>query len=365
MYGPSQSVCGDITSNFTRMSIAGTLMTIMGKRRRKRRYTATPSRSEVNIPAIPFLSPTGWRCSSLEDVPLVGTVPKNCLSYGDPKKPGVLSYIAKKGRTQNDARECITEEIISKIGNLLPLEMAQSKLVRISKDDVRFLSRNFVVRGQNELFHGVELAAQYFETNPEDVVSAFDLNDRNSEYGFYTLPNILTILKSLYPCEYSCLRDGMFKMLAFDAFVGAPDRHAMNWGVLASPHEEGTPVRFAPIFDTARGLFREISDEDLHLKEMRVGREEYLKGYADRSRPIIGSGQSVRANHFDLVRWIFENHSESHKAMRSVFDNVDVCSIEHMMQISFRRKITQYRIRFIVDLLALRIDTIRKEILQC
>ena len=61
-----------------------------------------------------------------------------------------------------DARECVTEEIISKIGEMLPLEIARSRLVRVKKHDVRFLSRNFVIQGQYELLHGIELVAKYF-----------------------------------------------------------------------------------------------------------------------------------------------------------------------------------------------------------
>ncbi len=152
----------------------------------KRRYTATPTILEVNVRAIRPLSPTGWRLCSLKDFPIVGTVPKNYLAYGDPYKPKTLAYIAKQGRTQNDARECVTEEIISKIGAMLPLVMACSKLARLSTNDVRFLSRNFVVRGQHELLHGTELVARYFETTPLEVETAFDLDNTEGERRFYT-----------------------------------------------------------------------------------------------------------------------------------------------------------------------------------
>ncbi len=83
--------------------------------RRTERVTTTPSRIEVNIRAIPRLSPDGWKLHSLtEKIPisLVGAVPKNYLSYGDPRSPAVVGYIAKKGRQQAAARECVTEEII-------------------------------------------------------------------------------------------------------------------------------------------------------------------------------------------------------------------------------------------------------------
>ena len=340
---------------------------VMARPPHKKRYRATPSSIEVNVRAIRPLQPDGWKLWSLEEFPIVGTVPKNYLSYGDPYKPRTCGYIAKKGRTKDDARECITEEIISKIGAMLPLVMARSKLARLSKKDVRFLSQNFVVRGQHELLHGIELVARYFETNPREVETAFNLTDKKAEKTLYSIDNILIILAALFPKDAVSLRDGFFKMLAFDAFIGAPDRHAMNWGVLASLTTKSVPARFAPIFDTARGLFREYSDADLLLSDNRQGRKQFLTNYAEKSCPILSTGEATqkKQNHFALVKSIVSNADDKgHEAMRTVFNAVDLCSIEHMLQRNFRRVITQYRIEFIRDLLLLRIQRIRKELQQ-
>ena len=330
---------------------------------RRIRFTTRPSRREVDIRAIPILPQTGWRLISVQEIPIVGTVPKDYLAYGNPNFSGTLGYIAKKGRMTADARECVTEEIISKIGAMLPLTIARSRLVRVTKSDVRFLSRNFVIRGQCELLHGIELVARYFETNPADVVTAFDLKDKSAEHNFYTIDNIMMILGSLFPTEIDDLRKEFFKMIAFDAFIGAPDRHAMNWGVLASLKSEEESVRYAPIFDTARGLFRECSDVDLLNKERNQGRIQFLVKYAERSQPIFGTGRSQSENHFSLVNWISTHcRPEDRNAMCTVFDRVDVSAIETMLQRRFRRIITQVRIGFIRDLLSLRIGRLRKEV---
>lgn len=124
----------------------------------------------------------------------------------------------------------MTEEIISKIGAMLPVKMARSKLARLSKNDVRFLSRNFVTPNQQQIVHGIELVARYFAAEPSEVEITFRLQEKSAEQEFYTIDNVLTILKSLYPDRARSLEEGYAKMLAFDAFVGAPDRHAMNWG---------------------------------------------------------------------------------------------------------------------------------------
>ena len=330
---------------------------------RESRFTTTPSRIEVNVRAIRILPRNGWRLCSLKEFPIVGTVPKNYLAYGNPHLPGTLGYIAKRGRMRADARECVTEEIISKIGSLLPIEIARSKLVRITKYDVRFLSRNFVVRGQHELLHGIELVARYFESNTTEVVTAFDLKDKEAEQSFYTINNILMILESLFPIEIAELRRGFFKMVAFDAFIGAPDRHAMNWGVLAPLKSESEPVRYSPIFDTARGLFREYADVDLKNQARKQGRGNFLAYYAERSRPIFSTDQGFQENHFSLVGWIARHCcDEDREAMCTVFDAIDVPLIENMLQRRFRRIITQLRIGFIKDLLLLRIEGLREEV---
>ncbi len=188
------------------------------------------------------------------------------------------------------------------------------------------------------------------------------MNDRQAEKKFYSISNILIILESLFPSEFSSLKEEFFKMLAFDAFIGAPDRHAMNWGILAPVTTDEAPVRFAPIFDTARGLFREISDDDLRKKDRKQGRRQFLEKYAERSRPIISAGQAIQQNHFELVKWVFECGEIKHRqAMRTVFDAVEINLIEHLLQRYFRRIITQYRIEFIIDLLSYRIQQIRTE----
>ena len=314
---------------------------------------------EINIRAIPLLSPDGWKLHSPTDaigISLVGAVPKNYLSYGDPRSPATVGYIAKKGRQQAAARECVTEEIISKIGAMLPVKMARSKLARLSKNDVRFLSRNFVTPNQQQLVHGIELVAQYFAAEPSEVEFAFRLQEKSAEQEFYTIENVLTILKSLYPDRARSLEEGYAKMLAFDAFVGAPDRHAMNWGVLIPTEGRDDVVRFTPLFDTARGLFREVSDDDLRQKIDRQGMKQFIANYANRSYPIFGVGDSRRRNHFELIAWIMEHHPDTlGKPIRKILRAVHLPSIERMLQRRFRRVVTPLRICCIMELLTFRI----------
>ena len=339
--------------------------------RRTDRFTTTPSRVEVNVRAIPFLKPGGWRLLTVTEVPLVGTVPKDYLAFGVPRVSGKTDrrnrvslassgYIAKKGRFRADARECVTEEIISKIGAMLPVRMARSRLVRVAGDDVRFLSRDFVDVEREALRHGIELAATYFDSTAEEVAATFQLADRKKERQFYTVGNVLTILKALYGEDSGTLAVDFVKMLAFDAFVGAPDRHGMNWGVLESLDPGGAPVRFAPIFDTARGLFVNHSDADLARQAERSG-QAFVERYALRSRPILSVGGAVGQDHFELVAGVAREYPALLPPMQAVFDAVSVPMIARMLQRRFRRIITQQRLKAIVDLLEFRISRLREE----
>ncbi len=322
-------------------------------------------------------------------------MPKDYLAYGLPKdwkgeeiaRDRLLTassgFIAKKGSLAAEtdaARECVTEEIISKIGRMLPVKMAKSRLVRIpvvgdsgharrgKKDDVRFLSRDFVDRRRYELQHGAELAGLFFGTTAADVESAFQLGDKRKEREFYTVDNVLDILNSVYPADGSSdgpspFETGLAKMIAFDAFIGAPDRHPMNWGVLAPVASEDGAPRFSPLFDTARGLFREIPDAVLLAKSEREGRKRFLERYAEGSKPILDIGGGSGASHFDLVAWIAKEHPERLlPGIREVLKAVRLTDIEFMLQRRFRRIITQLRIGLILDLLEVRLVRLIAEI---
>jgi hypothetical protein len=77
-------------------------------------------------------------------------------------------------------------------------------------------------------------------------------------------------------------------MLLFDALVGNNDRHFYNWGVIRSVELRQEPC-FSPIYDTARGLLWNESEEkivDLALSDARA--KVYLQKYIKGSRPKIG-----------------------------------------------------------------------------
>ncbi|MCY4217846.1 MAG: HipA domain-containing protein [Gammaproteobacteria bacterium] len=210
---------------------------------------------------------------------------------------------------------------------------------------------------------GSKLRQNIFDATTDDVETAFQLNEKPEEKRFYSLSNVMNFFDGVFKNQAEQLRRDFIKMVAFDAFIGAPDRHAMNWGVLASHESSRYAVRFSPVFDTARGLFREISDRDLKEKIEKQGKSGFIEQYANRSKPILSIDNNVDLNHFNLIKRIFdENKFNDQDALLTIFNAVNICDIKHMLQLKFRRIITQFRMGLICDLLTYRIDRISKDL---
>lgn len=228
------------------------------------------------------------------------------------------AYIAK-GPRKEGPRECVTEHLIGEIGRLLPIRVARSRLVRVPRrcgpvpgaldpssrnycpDDLRFMSRFFVRTGES-LVHGVELVAHCFEVDEQQLLT--EVKGRKDERQFYTVALVDNVLEQVAPNHYHQLRDGFARMMAFDALIGANDRHPQNWGVLMSAVNRDQPPRFAPIFDTARGLLWNHPDERLREQDERGRRREFIERYAQNSTPLIGVEGFENPSHFDVIDYM-------------------------------------------------------------
>jgi hypothetical protein len=325
----------------------------------------------VDLDAIPELRPGGWKLYGFADYPLTGTVPKSYLAYGDPFHPATVGYIAKRKKASKKLHvgpvselECVTEELISSIGRLMPLEVADSRLVRLpvergSAPDLRFMSRNFIARGVDQLLHGVELVAAYLGSPTEEMNKVFALDDKTQERQFYTVDQLLDVLHwwGRTDAEKRDLQDGFGKMLAFDALVGVQDRHAMNWGGIESIQAPDAPRRFAPLFDTARGLFQDHRESKLEEIDSSGERGAYIAQYAEKSRPVIGCQRpdGHRANHFALIAHSLSEHADAlGPPIRLILGAFHIGRVERMLRRKFGRIITKRRVEYILALLEYR-----------
>jgi hypothetical protein len=95
------------------------------------------------------------------------------------------------------------------------------------------------------------------------------------------------------------------KLLVFDAIVGNNDRHFYNWGVITTL-DGSKPPRFAPIYDTARGLFWNDPEKKINEKLKKpADLNVYLKKYIDKSQPKTGWEGENNINHFKFVQRLY------------------------------------------------------------
>ena len=334
--------------------------------KRSFRSTVTAPRVEVGVRAIPVLPPGAWALLSPEHLSLGGAAPKDLLYYGPRDRP-TARYIAKKPR-KFGPRECVTEALLSAVGRRLPVKLAGWRLVRLphgsgAADDVRFLSKVFLKHGEEQLVHGVEIAARYLDAHEDEVRQVFNLDDRKQERSFWTVSFVLDALEDLAAgrSEYEHLRDGFARMLAYDAFVGTADRHPENWGIVENIRRPA-PRCFAPLYDTARGLFGTHREAKLVEVDGRGKREALIRKYAEGSYPIFGwdGMPGAKLNHFKVLERALREHGEElGLPIRQVIGAVNLGAIDKSLRLGFSRIITKRRLDYILDLLQFRYDRLK------
>ena len=201
----------------------------------------------------------------------------------DPETGAV--YIAKLGRRHNDL-EVMTEFAIYIIGRSLSVEVAEAKIAKFH-GQLRFLSRYFLQTDPpEELVHGMQLFHQlYDESTVKDIVGKTD-----EEQSLFSVQSVKAAFGAHYvkPEIEDALFAGFVAMLAHDALIGVQDRHHENWGVIVRRDVDAPSPRFAPLYDSARGLFCNEPDRQLKAYLHPVSGSERLDGFIGRSRPLVG-----------------------------------------------------------------------------
>lgn len=200
-----------------------------------------------------------------------------------------IPFIAKVGQKWYP-NESITEQLFTDLGKEFGFKMADSKL-RLVGGQLRFMSEYFLKSNQR-LRHGAEIFATYLS----DLQLVEDIERSRQAREHFTLRFVLKAFESVYPSHYLILFNAFLEMLLYDAITGNNDRHFYNWGVIEEIDGKNEPV-FAPIFDTARGLFWNQSEQNLKRKNKS---KDFLKKYCESATPKIGVEGTQVESHFDL-----------------------------------------------------------------
>lgn len=232
---------------------------------------------------------------------------KNCPRKSYPAK--WHGYYAKFG-SKSYPMESFTEYLINQIGACLGLNMNITKLVIINTQ-VRFLSQDFIIPGQ-KLIHGVEILAEYLEDS--DFVDQVNKN-KKTRRAFFTFELVEIAIKSVYPEAAEHILNKLVELLVFDAIVGNNDRHFYNWGLIGETlrSTEGKKPFFTPIYDSARALLWNITDNNVkELYKQHLTDHKCLDGIINQSKPSISIENNEQANHFELIEWLY-NYNAGYK----------------------------------------------------
>jgi hypothetical protein len=330
----------------------------MGARKRivgSHRIARQAGEKGVDVRAIQHLPPP-FRVLPYADAPIIGRAPKSFVVLPSETEYG-HAYIAKRpSKDHTGDRECVTEYLIARIGKMLPLRVADARLARIpdgGRPQVHFMSRYFLDPKRDHLRHGIELFSVFFDVDHETLHQEVG-GKGDHERAFYTLDMVDELLGTAAggdPSVHAQLRDGFARMLAFDALVGSQDRHLQNWGIVENVWGRHPP-RFAPIFDTARGLFLHMDDASL---ASRMSEPSFVPRYAARAKPLIGTGHNPSCNHFELAAFMVRDRAALYRgSVHRVVDGFDSELCQRMMQREFARLFSRVRLELVAELLRYR-----------
>lgn len=210
-----------------------------------------------------------------------------------------FSYIAKTAEKWYP-HESIIEFMINRIGQVLGINMNEICLVN-ANGQIRFLSKYFLNKNEN-LIHGAEICGEHLG----DMLLAKEIADhKKTSRELFTFEFIKDAIRAVFPEAFEQLTLDLVKMLAFDTIVGNNDRHFYNWGVIATKKKMLKLPTFAPVYDSARGLLWNYSDDNIvNLLRIHKSGSKRVLNYIQEACPRISIESNTQANHFELMDFI-------------------------------------------------------------
>lgn len=265
-------------------------------------------------------------------------------------------YIVKTGHKWYPY-ESITEYLLNRIGQVLGLKMADSRLVFIN-GQMRFMSKLFRNNHDQMLVHGADLYSGYLG----DREFVEEIEEKQLARQFFTVTFTYEALQHMFPFQVGDIFADFVRMLVFDAIVGNNDRHFYNWGILKHLRDKHQP-RFSPIYDTARAFFWNRSEDHFQkFKNNATGRTKMITNYVVKSKPKTGVEKNDDANHRDLIKLLCSNKFKGTREI--VYDLVtdkNKDRIIDLIQGEFGRILSQDRQLFITECIILRFDLLKGE----
>mgnify|MGYP000474693138 CR=1 FL=1 len=265
--------------------------------------------------------------------------------------------------------ESIMEHLLNRIGEVLGLNMASSQL-RMAHGQLRFLSRYFLKPEEGQsMMHGAQIYSTYLGDGKDNTKFIDEIEYNKLARQLLTFQLTDEAIKFVFPNQHENIMGKLVQLLLFDAMIGNNDRHHYNWAIITNNiKSDWTPV-FSPIYDTARGLFWNESEENLnkHFFYQRGGKagqinEEKLEKYIKNSRPKTGwegwKGKK-KENHFELLKLIYEHYPQYRNTCNELLKNVSLNSIIDLIDNEFKLYFTEKRYILTIRCLEIRFNRLQ------
>jgi hypothetical protein len=308
---------------------------------------------------------TGFPCVDHYEVVKIGVGGATEKDVLDDPATGAR-YIAKLGGRNSDL-EVMSEFIIFLIDQTLGLNLAVGKIA-LYHGQLRFLSRNFLRRDvPEELVHGMQLFNELYD---ESTVQQA-LRDELSEQAMFSVQRVKAAFGAHYLEYGDDIEEELFgdfvAMLTHDALIGVQDRHHENWGVIVQRDVFGPRPRFAPLYDSARGLFCNETEAGLRRFMGREGSER-LHGYVARARPLVGfdalSPRKPRKylTHDQLLAAVYRGYPEQRTRIDGILASYQWESVRDILRTELPTMCSARRLTLILACLRRRLRAIRRAI---
>ena len=258
------------------------------------------------------------------------------------------TYIVKVGHKRYP-NESITEQIFTEIGKELGVKIADSQIFEI-EGIIRFCSKHFHKESQI-LNHGAEILSRFFEQPNEEWIDRLE-KDKTIKARI-NIDDVILAIKQEFKEDSEVLIKEFIDMLLFDCFVGNNDRHYYNWGVLTFISEKQPPY-FAPIYDTARGLWWNSSDKAIVELFNSKSRENEIEKYVLSSKPKISTPDNSKCNHFELIKYLKDQEYVSKQQGSFWQDYNNFSRVESVIEKKFQSLMIKERLEIIKKTLLLR-----------
>ena len=291
--------------------------------------------------------------------PLSGAAPKDLIfvyEYGKCRKYKCTRwtrYIAKVGH-QGYPVESIIEQLMTRLGQVWGFKMANSQLFIVA-GQLRFCSEIFL-RKNHELIHGANILSSFIG---EDEDFILQIEKKGWAQELLTFDLVTKAIKSMFPTQYDSIISDLVDMLLFDAIVGNNDRHFYNWGVIRDLKGKTIPC-FSPIYDTARGLFWQRSEELIKRESVDSRIKQFVSTYDKKSKPLIGWHKENGINHAKMVECLHVHNYCNFDRTRGLFSDENLQLGVNVINNEFKNLLSNERKKVIIRFLTYRFAQFRK-----